>query len=305
VVGTTPGAFSDYGSIFICSSFALVPAFNKSFSGGLDGAFPQDGAVQGLDGYFYGTASAGGAYGYGTVFAANSAGSLFPIYAFSAPDGVTGTNTDGATPWGHLAFDRSGHLYGTTTAGGTNGAGMVFMLANAHPWPVANTDILHRQAGRSLKIPLASLLANDTGAADAVLSTSSIATNSTGGIPLNRVGNTLVYLPPATNRSDDSFTYTVTDGIFSVTGRVIIVVDNPPDAVTQNITGTAIVSGGALQITAAGIPGRSYQLQQSASLVAPISWYNLGGPQTAAANGQMQFTDPAPATPRFYRVIEP
>jgi hypothetical protein len=122
---------------------------------------------------------------------------------------------------------------------------------------------------------------------------------------LSLLGNTIAYLPSATNNAADTFIYTLSDGLLSVTGTVEVVVDPPPDTPTQNITGTAVIAGGAVQITAAGIPGRSYQIQMADSLNAPISWSNLGSPQVAAANGQVQFTDPTPAAPRFYRVVEP
>ena len=36
--------------------------------------------------------------------------------------------TDGVSPFGPLVFDRSGNLYGTTEAGGTNSMGTVFKL---------------------------------------------------------------------------------------------------------------------------------------------------------------------------------
>ncbi|HTH47806.1 MAG TPA: hypothetical protein VMB21_09870, partial [Candidatus Limnocylindria bacterium] len=103
----------------------------------------------------------------------------------------------------------------------------------------------------------------------------------------------------------DTFNYVITDGTLFTTGTVTVILDPPPGTQTQNITGAALAADGAMQITAAGIPGRTYQLQATDSLEAPLAWTDLGSPVVAALNGQIQFTDLAPGSPRFYRVIEP
>ena len=40
----------------------------------------------------------------------------------------TGSNNDGENPVGGVALDASGNLYGTTSAGGANGAGVVWEI---------------------------------------------------------------------------------------------------------------------------------------------------------------------------------
>ena len=276
-----------------------------SFSGGYDGANPRDGVIQGIDGNFYGAASAGGNQGGGTIFMVTPAGTPVLLYGFSATNGPAGTNFDGAQPWGGLAFDALGNLYGTTLAGGTNGYGMVFKLTNPDPWPIANPDIVHRQAGRSLKIPVASLLSNDTGAAGLTLSVSGADAFSTNGAALQLLSSAIVYPAASAAAAVDTFNYVITDGTLFATNTVTVILDPPPTTPTQNITSTTVGTDGAVQITAAGIPGRTYQLQTADSLDEPIVWTDLGSPLVAAPNGQIQFTDPAPGSPRFYRVIEP
>jgi uncharacterized repeat protein (TIGR03803 family) len=82
-------------------------------------------------GNFYGTTSAGGADGYGTVFeiteVLNGPPAETLLYSFAG-------GIDGGGPNGNLVFDRAGNLYGVTGEGGdspncTSGCGTVFELS--------------------------------------------------------------------------------------------------------------------------------------------------------------------------------
>jgi uncharacterized repeat protein (TIGR03803 family) len=76
----------------------------------------------------YGTASLGGISGNGTVFKINTDGSGFAtLYSFTATNGITGVNADGARPLGGLILSGSA-LYGTANQGGTSGYGTVFSI---------------------------------------------------------------------------------------------------------------------------------------------------------------------------------
>ena len=69
----------------------------------------------------YGTTEFGGDYGKGTIFRMNLTGSKEKVlHSF-------GYGADGAIPLAGL-IDMNGTLYGTTSAGGTNGNGTVFAL---------------------------------------------------------------------------------------------------------------------------------------------------------------------------------
>jgi uncharacterized repeat protein (TIGR03803 family) len=88
-----------------------------------DGANPYAGPVQGTNGSFFGTTSAGGATGAGTAFEITSSGAL----AMLSFDG-----TDGDFPRAGLVLAGNGNLYGTTTRGGTNGGyGTVFKITSS------------------------------------------------------------------------------------------------------------------------------------------------------------------------------
>lgn len=98
-------------------------------TGCLDGAFPAAGLVQGADGSFYGTTSAGGSSsscssGCGTVFKITPSGTLTTLWNF---DG-----TGGSGPAAALVQGIDGDFYGTTEFGGVGcggkGCGTVFKI---------------------------------------------------------------------------------------------------------------------------------------------------------------------------------
>jgi uncharacterized repeat protein (TIGR03803 family) len=91
-----------------------------SFNGS-NGAQPYGGVVADSVGNLYGTTSAGGAVGEGTVFEVQRGTGIFITLA-----SFNGTN--GTRPWGSLLIDGAGNLFGTTTAGGSSGGGTVFEI---------------------------------------------------------------------------------------------------------------------------------------------------------------------------------
>ncbi len=95
-----------------------------------DGAYPSAELI--LSGSsLYGTASAGGLAGNGTLFELNIDGTDFKsLYSFSATPAYPQpqTNSEGANPSGGLVLSGS-TMYGTTASGGTWGNGTVFSLS--------------------------------------------------------------------------------------------------------------------------------------------------------------------------------
>jgi uncharacterized repeat protein (TIGR03803 family) len=80
----------------------------------------------------YGTAQAGGTFGWGTVFAINTDGTGFTnLHNFTATSGTNfggfGFNSDGAYPFSKLVLSGN-TLYGTAQCGGTHGYGTVFAI---------------------------------------------------------------------------------------------------------------------------------------------------------------------------------
>jgi uncharacterized repeat protein (TIGR03803 family) len=89
-----------------------------------DGLFPSSGLTADKAGNLYGTTSFGGAIGSGTVY------KLAPDGTETVPYSFTGAN-DGGEPGGTLVRDKAGNFYGTTGAGGANGAGTIFKLTKS------------------------------------------------------------------------------------------------------------------------------------------------------------------------------
>lgn len=76
--------------------------------------------IQGTDGKLYGTTTAGGIGGYGTVFKMTRQGTLTTLHSFAM--------TDGSHPEGALVQATNGSFYGTASLGGVNGSGTVFEI---------------------------------------------------------------------------------------------------------------------------------------------------------------------------------
>jgi uncharacterized repeat protein (TIGR03803 family) len=100
-----------------------------NFAGGSDPKLPYAGVIFDKAGNLYGTTEFGGTNNQGTVFevipSSNGTWTESILYSFTGGE-------DGAQPYGGLAFDSAGNLYGTTNFGGSTncnlGCGTVFTL---------------------------------------------------------------------------------------------------------------------------------------------------------------------------------
>ena len=91
---------------------------------GKNGSMPIGGLSLSLKGFsvngaLFGTTSAGGAYGAGTVFSVTPQGKITNLHSLNPA-------TDGASPNGALIPDDNGNLYGTAYLGGSGSAGTIF-----------------------------------------------------------------------------------------------------------------------------------------------------------------------------------
>ena len=99
-----------------------------SFTGPNNGALvvgPVATLVMDNAGNLYGTTLVDGAQGYGAVFKltpSNGTWTYTSLHDFT-------NGSDGAYPYSNLVFDAQGNLYGTASAGGANGLGVVFKIA--------------------------------------------------------------------------------------------------------------------------------------------------------------------------------
>jgi len=112
-----------------------------SFGTAPDGNYPASSLVFDLSGNLYGTTLQGGKLGAGMVFKLTPGNGQWTervLYNFCQQNGCT----DGSTPYGQLAFDSKGNLYGTTYQGGAYGQGVAFQLTG-HPDGTWTETVLH------------------------------------------------------------------------------------------------------------------------------------------------------------------
>ena len=84
---------------------------------------PFDSLTTDAAGNLYGTTVTDGAYGYGSVFKLTAASG----WTYTSLHAFTG-GSDGSYPQGTIILDAQGNLYGTTSEGGAEGAGVVFQI---------------------------------------------------------------------------------------------------------------------------------------------------------------------------------
>jgi len=148
----------DCGTVFkITPSGELTTLYSFcSQSGCTDGSFPEAGLVQGTDGNFYGTTTAGGVndscnYGEpcGTVFKITPSGALTTLYSFCSQADCA----DGEDPDAGLVQGTNGNFYGTTDGGGIDHNGTVFQIT-----PGGSFTSLHSFNGEDGASPQAGLV---------------------------------------------------------------------------------------------------------------------------------------------------
>jgi uncharacterized repeat protein (TIGR03803 family) len=108
-----------------------------NFGGGSDGGDPYASLIRDAAGNLYGTAGYGGTAFAGGVFKVDVQGNETMLYSFTG-------GADGAFPISTLVRDHTGNLYGTTTQGGSAGAGVVFKVDST-----GKETVLHNFTGGS------------------------------------------------------------------------------------------------------------------------------------------------------------
>jgi uncharacterized repeat protein (TIGR03803 family) len=107
----------------------VLYVFKGSLTTVKDGTQPWGNLIFDSAGNLYGTTRGGGTYGWGTVFEVSPTGlgtwTEKVLYSFD------NAGDSGCEPFGGLALDSAGNLYGTTNACGANGDGTVYKLSQS------------------------------------------------------------------------------------------------------------------------------------------------------------------------------
>jgi uncharacterized repeat protein (TIGR03803 family) len=202
---TSAGGAYNNGTIFRIAPTGLFQTL-YAFQGGADGSSPQSFLIEDSQGRLYGTTTAGGAFGGGTVFRiTNNTKTILHSFGFGS---------DGSAPLGGLAFDSAGNLYGTTSAGGAHGNGAVFMLSpRGILW--GETVLYSFGTGTDGAVPYAGVTLDSVG--DVLGTTSAGGTSGYGTIfelsKQNSWAETIVY--NFTNQDDGAVPYAglIADGL--------------------------------------------------------------------------------------------
>jgi len=250
-----------------------------------DGNSPVAGLVQGRDGNFYGTASAGGASancpsGCGTVFRISPSGSYTNLYS------LDGSPNDGSVPVAGLVQGSDGYFYGTTEEGGTDYAGTVFRIS-----PGGSETKLYSFTGAMIDgySPEARLVQGSDG--NFYGTAFGGGTNNLGIVFRISPGGNYTNLYPfagypndgsrpvagLVQGSDGYFYGTTQNGGTNDNGTVFkfsVPLSPPPWPINQ-ITGVQ-KSGTNIVLTIPSIAGETYQLQFGGSMK-PTNWVNVSG----------------------------
>ncbi len=160
-VGTSLYGVTDFGgaynagTIFKIDSMTGAESTLYTFTGSTDGHTPNCTMIPDKAGNLYGTSGSGGANDAGTVFRFEpSSGTLTTLYSFKG-------GTDGQYPFGRMARDAWGNLYGVTVEGGASNYGTIFKLS-----PSGVESVLYSFLGfngRDIQTPFANLSKDSAG----------------------------------------------------------------------------------------------------------------------------------------------
>ncbi|MBX7210869.1 MAG: M36 family metallopeptidase [Verrucomicrobiaceae bacterium] len=124
--GGSGGGFGTVFKVTTGGTFTSLASFTGTTGAAL-GSAPLAALLQAADGNLYGTTSAGGTGGFGTVFKITTAGVFTNLLSF--------TNTTGSflgnNPQSALIQWSDGNLYGMTNTGGANSIGTIFRVTTA------------------------------------------------------------------------------------------------------------------------------------------------------------------------------
>ncbi|MDX2247205.1 MAG: hypothetical protein SF052_10535, partial [Bacteroidia bacterium] len=145
-VSTFGGTYFNNGQIFTIDpngeNFASLHSFDS-----LSGAFPRSSVTMGRDGKIYGLTFRGGLYETGVIYTLEKDGSDYKVlYNFNF--------TDGYFPYGRLIHAADGKLYGLTSGGPQNGAGVLFQIHTDG----SNFQLLRQFSGLDGRTPFGTLL---------------------------------------------------------------------------------------------------------------------------------------------------
>ena len=188
---------------------------------------------------------------------------------------------------------------------GTETAVRLFQVTVYRPnrAPLAVDDVVSVTRATSVRIPVATLLGNDSDPDGDTVVVDSVAPFSAAGGRVQRRGSFVVYTPPTGGPATDSFVYTAGDGfrgLTTATVQVTLTDPEPPEGSALSLSSMQATPQSVV-LNFVGIKGRRYRVERSSNMQPP--WTALG---TATADdfGRFRFEDTTPLAPMgFYRIV--
>jgi hypothetical protein len=212
------------------------------------------------------------------------------------------TTTTGITGFDSGKFEFDTTEFQNDTAGGlftvseSKDGLSVDLIFSHNPGLVVNPAVYSRSAGTAYNIPIADLLTHAKTSDGNPVALYSVGT-STNGSTIATNKNFVRFLP--VNDLPESFPYVV-----KAVGDYAGVVWTATNYITVNVTGSVAAPqsvsavGGVVIINFAGIPGYTYVVERSTTLVKPV--WEVVQTIKAPANGLWQFKDTTPPSPTAY-----
>lgn len=135
-------------------------------------------------------------------------------------------------------------------------------------------------------IPVARLLSYASDPDNDALLISDVSAQSVAGGSVVINDDRIVYSPPQDFIGEDTFSFTVSDGIETATANVIIFVSEAPVPPFNTISITRI--GGGMKLNFLGLSGKTYKIQKASKIIGP--WSDIST-KVASPVGLIEFTD--------------
>jgi hypothetical protein len=198
--------------------------------------------------------------------------------------------------------DSSASTYGVLVSNAVGAATASALLAITHP-PTALDTFAATTLNTPLVFSVAKLLLTASSPEQFPLTLAAVGNPSVNGGSVSLSNDTVTYTPKVGYVGDDSFSYTIDDGHGGTATANILVTVLPAAAAAANMLPLALTPQG-LQLSFAGIVGRTYTLQRTETLASPV-WTTVGQ-ATVGPEGIAILVDPdPPAGGAFYRTIYP
>ncbi len=180
-------------------------------------------------------------------------------------------------------------------------------IINVDEPPIAGADsIVRTNTQPRIKIPVASLLANDSDPEQAPLDIIAVGNAQPAGATVSLSNGFILYTAPSATAGNGGFTYTLRAGMLTSAGTVTVIETAPAADSTPANAARITPQGPNIALTFIGVPGRSYRVQYSIDPGPPFTWLDFipSAIHTAGSDTFFLHTDPAPTDPqRFYRAI--